>query len=141
MAGRNHDERVDFLSAEIRFAYFIGSVDENIDTFVPVLVSSADSDEDGILRNILAGHCGSHFLQSESGGSAFFIIFFLCGRSEAVLESVRCHHIDRPSEEVLAFACRNLADCSEYVSILGRLLLQGIKSHHIELTSLIFRVV
>ena len=129
------------LAAEVRVLDFGNCVNEYVNALVPVLVTSADTDEDSVLRHLAAGHCRSDRTQFASCGVALLVILLVGRRRETVLEAVRRNHIHLPSEEMLTFYCSDFADRSEHVSIFRRLLLERMECGDIELSRLFFSVV
>ena len=141
MSGRNHYEGMHILALEIRMVKLVKSVNENIDTLVLPLITSADADEHGILHYILAAHGRCHLHKLLPCRVTLGGILLISSWSEARLKSVRSHHVHRSSEELAAFLGSYITYGRKNVTILSRLLLEGMPCHHVEVTCLLIRII
>ena len=103
ISGGNEDEGLDGPSHRITLVQFGKRVDEDIDPFVPVLVPSADTNQDGILRDFFTGHGCGYFQEFPTGCDALIIIFRVRRGCKAVLESVGRHDSNFPFQKMGAF--------------------------------------
>ena len=131
MAGRNHDEGLDAAADVFSAVHAVQGVDKHIDSLVPVLVTAADTDEQGVCGNLFRAHGRSHLYDTLAGGVVLRFVVIVVGRSKAVLKAVRGNYIYR-TQELGALLGGDVAHRCEYVRILGRFFLQGIDGLYVK---------
>ncbi len=141
ISGGNEDEGLDGPPHRIALVQFGKRVDKDINPFVPVLVPSADTNQDGILRDFFAGHGCGYFQEFPTSGNALVVIFRVRRGCKAVLESVGRHDSNFPFQKMGAFPSGDFADRREGIGLPGGNFLDGMPGDHTELPCLFIPVV
>ena len=132
VSGRNHDEGLDTAALVAGTVQGIQGVNEHIDALVPVFVTSADADENGVGGHLFSAHGRSHLHQAFTGSIVEALILLIGSRRKAVLKAVGRNHIHLTVQELGTFAGGDFAHGSKDIGVAGALLLQGVNGLHIE---------